>query len=885
VTLPVPNLDDRTFIDLVREARARIQQSYPEWTDLTVHDPGVALIEVFAHLTEVMLYRLNRLPEKAYVEFLNLLGVARHPPAAAWVDLSVSRTGTGTEAVAIPAGTRIVAARGADPQPVVFVTTESAVLPAGQNEIDVRVHHCEIVDAELLGTGTGRPGQVLRSARSPIVSTTEAIDLLLGVEADPGGPAPGMGARDYGGKTFEIWRQVHTFAGLGPRDKVYLLDRASGTVTFAPALDLRRDEGAELTGQAAAPAAELTGQAAVAAAELTTLAAVPGAGRQIRLWYRIGGGPAGNVAPDTLTSLRDPLPGVKVTNKAPARGGRALEPIDAAMVRGPYEFFSLRRAITARDFELLATANSGAIARARAFTRSAMWSFARPGEVEVVLVPYVGAEQRPGWRLPVDVLMEHQVDEARRRTEQDLDRRRALGTSVVASWAMFKPVSVRGRVVVRPEEDVDAVARRIHDRLYQTVSPLPTPLSPTGWQFGEPLRASNVYRMLEQAEPGVRYVDEVRFVLQDAPDGRVRTVAADHFQPKTWWVGADTGIVFRSTNDGLGWEPVGRFAGEPVFRVCPAPAADRPGVTPRPGCVAAITRRPDGGSGVYVSTDLGTTWQRIAELEPTVTDVTWVDRDEAAALLLATDVGLYELALLPRATPLQVMVEQSDMDRGFYAVRAFVSERGVPGVAVAAQARYGVYLSTSGGASGTFTNVGLSGMDTRTLAVQYDGPATLLWAGLGEPDASKSGRGAVRARLFEADVKWEAMSAGWTGGTCWDLAFAGGQALAATQSGGVLRLDTGATGPQWQPADVNNGLPLRDRTRFEAVEAVEAGAGSGGVQLAGDMRGVYRSADGQRWAPAAGRESTDLVTIPDTWLLCSAEHAIEVVRQDATSGD
>jgi hypothetical protein len=862
VTLPVPNLDDRTFIDLVREARARIQQSYPQWTDLTVHDPGVALIEVFAHLTEVMLYRLNRLPEKAYVEFLNLLGVARHPPAAAWVDLTVSRAGTGTEAVAIPAGTRVVAARGADPQPVVFATTESAVLPAGQDEVTVRVHHCEVVDAESLGVGTGRPGQVLRSAKSPIVSTTEAIDLLLGVEADPGGPPPGVGARDYGGKTFEIWRQVHTFAGLGPRDKVYLLDRASGTVTFAPAVDLRRED----------------------ATELTTLAAVPGAGRQVRLWYRVGGGPAGNVAPDTLTSLRDPIPGVKVTNRAPARGGRALEPIDAAMVRGPYEFFSLRRAITARDFELLATANSGAIARARAFTRSAMWSFARPGEVEVVLVPYVGAEQRPGWRLPASVLVEHQVEEARRRTEQDLDRRRALGTSVVASWAMLKPVSVRGRVVVRPEEDVDAVTRRIHDRLYQTVSPLPTPLSPTGWQFGEPLRASNVYRMLEQAEPGVRYVDEVRFVLEDAPDGRVRTVAADHFQPKTWWAGADAGIVFRSTNDGLGWEPVGRFPDEPVFRVCPAPAADRPGVTPRPGSVVAITRRTDGGSGVYVTTDLGTTWQRIAELEPTVTDVAWIDRDEAAALLLSTDVGLYELALLPRATPLQVMVDQADMDRGFYAVRAFVSERGVPAVAVAAQARYGVYLSTAGGASGTFTNVGLSGMDTRTLAVQFDGPATLLWAGLGEPDPGKSGRGAVRSRLFEADVKWEAMSAGWAGGTCWDLAFGGGgQALAATQSGGVLRLDTAAGSPQWQPADVNNGLPLRDRTRFEPVEAVEVGAGA--VQLAGGTRGVYRTADGQRWAATAGRENTDMVTIPETWLLCSAEHAIEVVRQDATAGD
>jgi hypothetical protein len=127
------------------------------------------------------------------------------------------------------------------------------------------------------------------------------------------------------------------------------------------------------------------------------------------------------------------------------------------------------------------------------------------------------------------------------------------------------------------------------------------------------------------------------------------------------------------------------------------------------------------------------------------------------------------------------------------------------------------------------------------------------------------------------------MSAGWTGGTCWDLSFAGGLVLAATQSGGVLRLNPGAASPSWQPADVNNGLPLRDRTRFEPVEAVAAGPTT--TALAGGTRGVFRSTDAQRWVPAAGRENSEVVTIPETWLMCSAEHAIEVVRQDATAGD
>ena len=862
MTLPVPNLDDRTFTDLVLAARERVTRSCPEWTDLSVHDPGLALVEVFAYLTETMLYRLNRLPEKAYVEFLNLLGVVRHPPAAAWVDLTFTRTGTDTtERIAVSAGTRVAAARGADPQPVVFATTVSATIPAGATEAAIRAYHCDLVEGELLGHGTGVPGLVVRAARAPMVTTTEPFDHLLGIEVPAGTVPEGGVAREYGGRTFEIWQRVSSFARSERDAKVYVLDRGSGTITFAPALDLRR-------------AGDTTGAQPVAA--------VPPAHREIRLWYRTGGGPAGNVAIGSLTNLRDPIAGVAVTNREPARGGRAMEPFESALVRGPYEFFALRRAVTARDFELLATSGSSAIARARAFTRTTMWSFARPGEVEVVLVPYVGMEARPDARLPVRLLAEHQGEDVRLRTQQDLDGRSALGTGVLATWARYKAVSVRGRVIVGAQEDADAVRRRIHDRLHQTISPLATLTNPTGWLFGEPLRASNVYRMLEQAEPGVRYVDEVRFVVDEAPDDRIRAVAADSFQPGTWYAGsADT--VFRSTNAGQGWEPVGRFPTETVRRIAPAPAASRPGVTARPGLVAVATRTESRGSAIHVSRDLGESWTRLAEIEAAVSDLAWIDRDDEPAILLATNVGLYEISLRADAVPLQIVVEQSHLDRGFYAVRSFVSERGVVGVAVAADSRYGVYLSLGGGRPGTFANVGLSGVDTRTLAVQLDGPNTILWAGAAESDPGRPGTGCFRARLFEANVQWQALASGWSGGTCWDLGFTGTTALAATQSAGVLRLDTTVGNPQWQVASVNCGLPLRDRTRFEATEAVDADAA--GLTLAGTSRGVYRSSDVTTWTGAANRETRQQVTIPDTWLLCSGEHDIEVVREDETLGD
>ena len=62
------------------------------------------------------------------------------------------------------------------------------------------------------------------------------------------------------------------------------------------------------------------------------------------------------------------------------------------------------------------------------------------------------------------------------------------------------------------------------------------------------------------------------------------------------------------------------------------------------------------------------------------------------------------------------------------------------------------------------------------------------------------------------------------------------------------------------------------------------GTGGAGV-FVGGPKGVYRAADQQTFVAAANRETRDLVAIPETWLFCSGEHDIEVVSEDATSGD
>jgi predicted phage baseplate assembly protein len=124
MALPAPNLDDRRFQDLVDDAKRLVQQHCPEWTDHNVSDPGVTLIELFAWMTDQLLYRLNRVPERNYLKFLDLIGVKLFPPSAARADVTFWLSAPRDEPVVVPTGTQIATARSATDEPISFMTTQ-----------------------------------------------------------------------------------------------------------------------------------------------------------------------------------------------------------------------------------------------------------------------------------------------------------------------------------------------------------------------------------------------------------------------------------------------------------------------------------------------------------------------------------------------------------------------------------------------------------------------------------------------------------------------------------------------------------------------------------------------------------------------------------------
>jgi predicted phage baseplate assembly protein len=133
--LPEPNLDDLRFQkDLVDEARRRIVRYCPEWTDYNVSDPGITLIELFAWMTEMIVYRLNRVPEKNYIKFMELLGVQLQPASSARTELTFRLSvpfplAPEDDTVAVvPQGSEVATRASDEEQEVIFTTDERLVI-------------------------------------------------------------------------------------------------------------------------------------------------------------------------------------------------------------------------------------------------------------------------------------------------------------------------------------------------------------------------------------------------------------------------------------------------------------------------------------------------------------------------------------------------------------------------------------------------------------------------------------------------------------------------------------------------------------------------------------------------------------------------------------
>jgi predicted phage baseplate assembly protein len=114
MTLPAPSLDDRTFQQLVDDAKRYIQAHCPSWSDHNVSDPGVTLVEAVAQMVDALVYRLNQVPDRLYLKFLELVGVDLLPPTPAAGPVTFWLSAPQRAPVDVPAATVVATERPED---------------------------------------------------------------------------------------------------------------------------------------------------------------------------------------------------------------------------------------------------------------------------------------------------------------------------------------------------------------------------------------------------------------------------------------------------------------------------------------------------------------------------------------------------------------------------------------------------------------------------------------------------------------------------------------------------------------------------------------------------------------------------------------------------
>ncbi|MHC5258232.1 baseplate J/gp47 family protein [Streptomyces sp. UC4497] len=118
-----PAVDTRTLQQLRAEILRRTAESVPEWQPAD-GDPGLALVRIDARFLELLLERLNRMPAKHLLAFLDLMGVELLPPGAAVAPVVLTPAPDAGPATLVPQGTMLTTVQTETDPAAVFATSD-----------------------------------------------------------------------------------------------------------------------------------------------------------------------------------------------------------------------------------------------------------------------------------------------------------------------------------------------------------------------------------------------------------------------------------------------------------------------------------------------------------------------------------------------------------------------------------------------------------------------------------------------------------------------------------------------------------------------------------------------------------------------------------------
>ena len=451
--LPVIDYTSRDYesirADLIRLIRARI----PTWTAENPSDFGVALVEGIAYAVDGLHYYLDRVANEAYlptaVQRESLYSIAemfhyfprRAVPAEVYLTF---RNATQAE-VLLPAGTRVQASVPGASGAVLknFEVQYDYVLPARtatSEEVleELLAVECRNYTDETIGISNGYVGQRFFLPRTSVLESTVSITTQLG-------------------DVTMTWGEVTSLMEANPTDEVFeVLAQTDGSSV------VRFGDG-------------LHGE-------------VPPLHSIIRATYRVGGGTGGNVPPNTINTLVEPvIYGVSVTNPDAATGGMNAESLASIRSNASKSYRARDRAVTLKDFEALAITGVPDAAKAKATGNNG-------SSVTVYVAPVDDGTKRPLLTADQDLTVTSYLED-----------RAMAGVTIQVFPATFTEIFLSLTATCLPTARQDLVAAAIREQLdyyfrYQRVD------------FGQTITPQDIYYQLS-AIPGLAYVQVTRLSL------------------------------------------------------------------------------------------------------------------------------------------------------------------------------------------------------------------------------------------------------------------------------------------------------------------------------------------------------------------------------------
>lgn len=508
--------------ELITRVKARVNDvdANRQWTGEDPADFGVALIEAFAYMGDIVNYYIDRIANETYLptatqrkNIINIANIYGYSPAGyRSAVVTVQFTNTDTSAILIPAGTQLVAEVVCDDvvEQVIYTTVIDVTVPAFSGgsagtatttavqgeDVSLRSENLSTggndIAGEFLGTSDGLPNQTYTLSENQVVEGS----VLLYVQ---------------NGDTYEPWEQVIHLADYGPRDAVY---------------SLRLDEdnfvrvifGDGVSG------------------------AIPNIYAGIKAVYSVGGGETGNIAiglineflripGKTESEVADIAALVTVTNTTVGLGGVDPESNDSIRENAPKLLQSFNRAVSLNDYANLALGVTNA-GKAKAEADS-------PTSVTLYVAPQrnVGSlDAFPGYNATGAVLTSEWTT-LQTAVEEYMTDKIQIGVSLTVSPPTYVPVNVTMTYATLPQYDASVVEQEIKTTLL-------TKFDYANVAFGATITPEDVEFVLKQVD-GVRWVRVASVVRSSGQPAGITSLIGD---PNELFVFQETGITIAAAS-------------------------------------------------------------------------------------------------------------------------------------------------------------------------------------------------------------------------------------------------------------------------------------------------------------------------------------------------